>query len=92
MCGKKGINGIFKTEISGGKTKISYVNDKKRGDFMKYYNTAEVARELEIPRTTFYRWVKRGLIEPDKVLLSGKKQFSEDTVARLKKGEVICKN
>ncbi|MDD7713938.1 MAG: helix-turn-helix domain-containing protein [Lachnobacterium sp.] len=59
---------------------------------MKYYNTAEVARELEIPRTTFYRWVKRGLIEPDKVLLSGKKQFSEDTVARLKKGEVICKN
>ena len=28
MFGKKGINGIFKTEISGGKTKISYVNDK----------------------------------------------------------------
>lgn len=31
---------------------------KKRGDFMKYYNTAEVARELEIPRTTFYRYIK----------------------------------
>lgn len=57
---------------------------RERSDFMRYYIPAELARELNIPKTTMMYWIKKGFVKPDIVLPSGKKKFSEETVQKLK--------
>ena len=55
------------------------VNDQK------YYRTAEVCRMVGVSRTTFFRWLKEGIIEEARLRdRRGWRLFTEEEVERLK--------
>lgn len=51
----------------------------------KLYTINEVAEILKISRTTFYRWLNRGVIKI--IMVNGKPRIAESELRRLMKGD-----
>ena len=50
----------------------------------KYYTFSEASRELDIPRTTLYEWVRTGMLRTEAVAIY-QDFISREEIARLKK-------